>query len=66
MSVTATHLLSLNSIYLQFIISDVFQTRGAFLSGFMFGSALQLKIYRPRKCKMPQVSPVVQLNIKQT
>jgi hypothetical protein len=43
------HFLSLTSIYLQFIMPDVFQPHGSVLSGSMFGSTLHVEMCRPKK-----------------
>jgi hypothetical protein len=52
-------LLSLTSIYLQFIVPDEFQPHGAILSGSMFGSTLHVIVYHPKNYKMSQLSPVI-------
>jgi hypothetical protein len=53
-------LLSLTSIYLQFIMLDAFQLHGAILSGSLFGSTIQVKMCHSKNYKMSQLSLVIQ------
>jgi hypothetical protein len=52
-------LLSLTSIYLQFIMPDAFKPHSATFSGSMFGSTLHVKMCRPKNYKMSRLSLVL-------